>query len=99
MLLQAAMDPFFVHAGIYPGRPLHRQSADDLLWIREPFLSSRAAHERLIVHGHSPTANRQPDHRPNRLNLDTGAVFRGPLTAAAFGAEQRDPIAFIHSQS
>ena len=30
----------FVHAGIRPGVPLDRQSRHDLLWIREPFLSS-----------------------------------------------------------
>ena len=32
----------FVHAGIRPGVPLEAQERDDLIWIREPFLSSRA---------------------------------------------------------
>ncbi|HWE47662.1 MAG TPA: metallophosphoesterase, partial [Caulobacteraceae bacterium] len=31
-------DYFFVHAGVRPGVPLDRQSARDLMWIREPFL-------------------------------------------------------------
>ena len=32
----------FVHAGIRPGVVIADQSEDDLLWIREPFLSSKA---------------------------------------------------------
>ena len=34
----------FVHAGLRPGRPMLRQSAADMLWIREPFLSSEERH-------------------------------------------------------
>ena len=30
----------FVHAGVRPGVALERQERDDLIWIREPFLSS-----------------------------------------------------------
>jgi len=75
---------FFVHAGIRPGVPLDRQSRDDLLWIREPFLSSAADHGRIIVHGHTPIRSGKPDIRLNRINLDTGAVFGRALTAAVF---------------
>ena len=32
-------DVLFVHAGVRPGVPLDEQAEDDLLWIREPFLS------------------------------------------------------------
>lgn len=69
---------FFVHAGVRPGVFLERQREADLLWIREPFLSSRADHGALIVHGHSPVAT--VDFRYNRINVDTGAVFTGRLT-------------------
>lgn len=88
---------FFVHAGISPDRPLDAQDDFDLLWIREPFLSGRRDYGRLIVHGHTPLANGRPDLRSNRLNLDTGAVFGGPLTAAAFDETQAEPIAFLQS--
>jgi serine/threonine protein phosphatase 1 len=37
----------------------------------------------------------KPEHLPNRLNLDTGAVFGGPLTAAVFDEASVGPIAFI----
>jgi serine/threonine protein phosphatase 1 len=75
---------FFVHAGIHPGRPLDRQDEHDLFWIREPFLSSTKDYGRLIVHGHTPLKTGRPDIHPNRLNLDTSAVYGGPLTAAVF---------------
>jgi serine/threonine protein phosphatase 1 len=88
---------FFVHGGIDPEKPLDAQSDHDLMWMREPFLSDPRDHGRLIVHGHTPQSTGMPDLRGNRLNLDTGAVFGGPLTAAAFGAE-RDPIGFLQAR-
>jgi serine/threonine protein phosphatase 1 len=76
----------FVHAGIRPGVPLDAQDADDLIWIREPFLCSEADHGAVVVHGHTP--ERAPVIRPNRIGLDTGAVYGGPLTAAVFWADR-----------
>jgi serine/threonine protein phosphatase 1 len=87
----------FVHAGIDPDRPLDAQRGRDLIWIREPFLSDTRDHGRLIVHGHTPRTTGLPDLRSNRLNLDTAAVFGGPLTAAAFDPARRDPIAFLQA--
>ena len=68
----------FVHAGIRPGRDILRQSADDLLWIREPFLSSNEIYPFVVVHGHTPAS--VPAVRPNRIGIDTGAVMGGRLT-------------------
>jgi serine/threonine protein phosphatase 1 len=88
---------FYVHAGIDPLLPLNAQRERDLIWIREPFLSDRRDHGRLIVHGHTPVQTGEPDLRANRLNLDTGAVFGGPLTAALFTEEQTKPVGFIQA--
>lgn len=90
---------FFVHAGVHPGRPLARQDEHDFLWIREPFLSSTEDFGRLIVHGHTPLKTGRPDIRPNRLNLDTSAVYGGPLTAAAFEGHRTTSKAFLSSAS
>jgi serine/threonine protein phosphatase 1 len=87
----------FVHAGINPARPLDQQDRHDLLWIREPFLSVQHDYGRLIVHGHTPTRTGMPDLRRNRLNIDTGAAYGGPLTAAVFVSEQTNPISFIQA--
>jgi serine/threonine protein phosphatase 1 len=88
---------FFVHAGIRPGKPLDAQREHDLIWIREPFLSDPRDHGRLIVHGHTPVGTAAPDLRGNRLNVDTGAVYGGALTAAVFDDTQTNPIAFFQA--
>jgi serine/threonine protein phosphatase 1 len=69
----------FVHAGIRPGVALADQTETDLVWIREPFLSDPVSHGPLIVHGH--TAIDRATHYGNRLNLDSGAAYGGPLSA------------------
>jgi serine/threonine protein phosphatase 1 len=88
---------FFVHAGVDLARPLERQSKDDLLWMREPFLTDCDAVDRgrLFVHGHTPVRGGQPEVCQNRINLDTAAVFGGPLTAAMFGEAQVRPLGFL----
>ena len=70
----------FVHAGIRPGVALEAQEPDDLVWIREPFLSDRRDHGFLVVHGH--TALDRATHFGNRVDLDTSAGYGGPVTAA-----------------
>jgi serine/threonine protein phosphatase 1 len=71
-------DFLFVHAGIRPGVPIRKQKEEDLLWIREEFLSCEQRFEKFVVHGHTPV--RAPDIRSNRINIDTGAFATGRLT-------------------
>lgn len=89
---------FFVHAGVDPRRPLEGQEEAVLLWIREPFLENDRDYGRLIVHGHTPLASARPELRHNRLNLDTAAVFGGPLTAAVFDDAQTGPIKYVQAR-
>lgn len=89
----------FVHAGVNPEKPLDAQDDVDLLWIREPFLSDARDYGRLIVHGHTPTRTGLPDLRTNRLNLDTGAVFGGALTAAVFADDDTRPSGFLQARA
>lgn len=76
----------FVHAGIRPGLALEEQTEDDLIWIRQEFLNDPRPHPWLVVHGHTP--ERQPVHAGNRVNLDSGAGYGRPLTAAVFEDSQ-----------
>ncbi len=70
---------FFAHAGISPDRNFADQTDRDLLWIREPFLSSQANYPLQVVHGHTPA--KQPVVMPNRICVDTGSYATGALTA------------------
>lgn len=79
-------DLLFVHAGIRPGVPLSEQTEDDMCWIRREFLLYDKPHPWLVVHGH--THRPKPEHRTNRVNLDSGAGHGRPLTTAVF--EGRD---------
>lgn len=72
-------EALFVHAGIRPGVDLRDQTEDDLLWIRSPFLEDARDHGALIIHGHTPVD--QPTHFGNRVDIDSGVAFGGPLSA------------------
>lgn len=72
-------DYLFVHAGLRPNVPLKRQSARDMLWIRDEFLNSDADFGCIVVHGH--TVNGTVVLKENRIGIDTGAYASGILTA------------------
>ena len=72
----------FVHAGIRPGVDLARQTEQDLVWIRKGFLDDDRDHGVLVVHGH--TVVDQVTHFGNRLAIDTGAAYGGPLSVVVF---------------
>ena len=77
----------FVHAGMRPGVPLAAQNAHDLLWIREPFLSSTVEHGMIVVHGH--TIFPEVSITPNRIGIDTGAVATDRLSCLVLEGHDR----------
>lgn len=81
-------DFFFAHAGVKPGIALDQQSEEDLMWIREPFLSSDEDFGKVVVHGHTPV--REPEIRNHRVNIDTGAYATGCLTVLAIEDHRLD---------
>lgn len=79
---------FFTHAGVRPSVTLTRQNEADLLWIREPFLSSKLHHGAIVVHGH--TIERDgPELGRNRIGVDTGGHEYGRLTALGLEASDQ----------
>ncbi len=91
--LSHLVEPYlFVHAGIHPDRALDDQHRFDMLWIREPFLSSKADHGFVVVHGHTP--KRDPIVLRNRIAIDTGAVLGGSLTCVVL---EEDRLGFIQT--
>jgi serine/threonine protein phosphatase 1 len=80
----------YVHAGLAPKTPFHRQTEATCLWIRERFLRARAKDfEAHVVHGHTPTWEGKPEPSepellPHRTNLDTAAFASGVLSIGVF---------------
>ncbi|MBB5728296.1 serine/threonine protein phosphatase 1 [Sphingomonas prati] len=72
-------DYLFVHAGVRPGIALTQQTAQDQLWIRDEFLTSKRWHGKRIVHGHTPS--KEVEILPNRIGVDTGAYTSERLSA------------------
>jgi serine/threonine protein phosphatase 1 len=79
-------DCFLCHAGVRPGVPLEDQSPEDLMWIRDEFLSSTMDFGKVVIHGHTP--QEWPDIRHNRVNIDTGAFATGRLTCLVVDGER-----------
>ncbi len=80
----------FVHAGIRPGVSLMSQTREDVLWIREPFLSDRSPRDVVVVHGH--TITKAPEVLDTRIGIDTGAVVGGALTCLVL---EEDRLRFL----
>jgi len=77
----------FVHAGVRPGVPLEQQQAEDLLWIRPPFLNRNHGLPYTVVHGHTFRSDYSITRLPHRIGIDTGAFLSGRLTALPLALE------------
>jgi serine/threonine protein phosphatase 1 len=78
---------FFCHAGVRPGVPLERQNDEDLLWIRDEFLSSTKDFGKIVVHGHTPVE--EPDVLPNRMTQSGHrSVAQGRFSKSHWGLSQ-----------
>ncbi len=71
-------DFIFVHAGLRPKIPIGEQSAHDMLWIRHEFILSDWNFGKTVVFGHTPRD--VPILEPDKIGIDTGAVYGGNLT-------------------
>ena len=93
----------FVHAGLDPAT-FPDDNPARYLWTRSRRFfdvdqwENPALKGWCVVHGHTPTHNNEPEIAgtpPKRINLDTGAVFGGPLTAAVF--RYNEPMIFLRA--
>lgn len=71
-------DYIFVHAGLKKKIPLEMQKTEDMLWIRSKFIKSDYNFGKQVVFGHTPL--QEPLVQPNKIGIDTGAVYGGKLT-------------------
>lgn len=79
---------FFCHAGVNPEISLEKQTPEELISIRDRFLTDSRKYEKTIVHGHTPTEiTKIKIDNQNRLNLDTGSAFKNNVTAAVIDSD------------
>ncbi|MEQ1824096.1 MAG: metallophosphoesterase family protein [Fimbriimonadaceae bacterium] len=72
----------FVHAGIMPpGKAWPHAHLNPKLWVREEFIDYQGDLGAKIVFGHTPQESGQPLVMANKIGIDTGAAYGGPLTA------------------
>ena len=71
-------DYIFVHAGLREKVRLESQAQMDLLWIRDEFIYSNFDFGKRVVFGHTPF--KEPLLQPNKIGIDTGAVYGNLLT-------------------
>lgn len=69
----------YVHAGVLPNQEPEDATGEILLWIRDDFLHVHDLSGRFVVHGHTPVTRVRV--LPDKIGIDTGAVFGGVLTA------------------
>lgn len=80
----------FVHAGLHPTRKPDLDDIEQIVQIREPFLSGTGwKHDFVAVHGHTICG---PDVRPHRIAVDSGAFATGILTAVVL---RQDRLRFV----
>jgi serine/threonine protein phosphatase 1 len=71
-------DYIFTHAGMDPARPPEDQDAPAYLWTRHDG-GYPLAGNKIVVHGHTRVG--EVEAFQNRININTGCGFGGPLTA------------------
>lgn len=69
----------FVHAGLDPSKALNEQIPPAIYEIRDVFFSSNFDFGKTVVFGHTPFET--PFVAPDRIGIDTGAVYGNLLTA------------------
>lgn len=78
-------DYIFVHAGLRPGVPLLKQDPTDMIWIRQEFIGSEYDFGKKVIFGHTPMPN--PFISPQKIGIDTGAIYGGKLTCVKLPEE------------
>ena len=90
-------DTMFIHAGVHPGQdPFKTANSDkwqNLVWMREPFLTIGPQFDKWtdklkrVIHGHTPffedaqLGQVNVSRSGDRIGIDTGAYFTGVLTS------------------
>ena len=76
----------YVHAGLLPELPLEEQKPEVLCWIRNDFFQHATKRAKKVVFGHTHFA--LPMLSQDKIGIDTGAAYGGPLTGVKLPHEK-----------
>ena len=83
----------YVHASLEPGRHLSQQSGQWCLWGSKHFDQCRYDFGKPVVFGH--TVYQEPLITPQRIGIDTGAVYGGKLSAVLLPAREVVSVPYL----
>jgi serine/threonine protein phosphatase 1 len=82
----------FVHAGFLPPGRSWPYDEDPRLWVREEFLNSNHDFGARVVFGHTPQRSGKPLIAENKIGIDTGVAYGGPLTAVRLNIDDEEDV-------
>lgn len=93
----------YVHAGIDVYKPMKKQNKNTLLWVREDFIYNPKVYHKQVIFGHTPVAflDEDGDNKPvytytHNIDIDTGCVYGGALTALIINDGEIDGFYQVH---
>jgi serine/threonine protein phosphatase 1 len=81
-------DFIFVHAGVDAKLPIEENDFQELIWIRNEFYTNKAYDDKIVVFGHTPTCNLNPDRNcaiwidtvhKDKIGIDSACVYGGAM--------------------
>ena len=80
------VDPELLETYKKLGIPLQEQDPQDLIWIRDEFMLSSHDFGKMVIFGHTPL--QRVFIAPDKIGIDTGAVYGGTLTCLELPAQR-----------
>ncbi len=77
----------YVHAGLERDKALEEQDPDVVLWVRNQFILRPTGRDKKVIFGHTWNEDFSPSIFVDKIGIDTGACYGGPLTALSLPSE------------
>lgn len=80
-------DYIYVHGGLERNKSMEDQDPETMLWIRHQFINTPTGRDKKVIFGHTWNSDFSPIIGLDKIGIDTGACYGGPLTAISLPSE------------